>query len=346
MAQGCGQGTCKGGEFEATTFDELFEKTKALPWSDYIPESASFPVAKAKSVRSKLFSLSDLQSVVKKAVVESMKKRYRKDWFEEDGPVYSIQVAILKDTVTLTIDSSGAALHKRGYRKLNNEAPIKETLAAGMILLAKWESSRALIDPMCGSGTIPIEAAMIGLNMAPGIRRSFVSEKWNIIPSAVWKEARAEAMDMLNYDTDIRILGSDTDGEVLRDARYNIHQFGLDDYIFVQKLPVQELKSGKKYGCIICNPPYGQRIGEKSGVEKLYRDMGRVFSSLDTWSYFILTSYPDFQGLFGRRADKNRKLYNGRLLCYYYQYIGPKPPRKIKIDAVSGVESTEMRSPV
>jgi len=316
----------KIGEFTALSFEELFEKTKALPWSDYIPEDANFPVAKAKSVKSKLFSLSDSQAIVKKAVVESMKKKYRTEWFQEKGPLYPIQVSILKDVVTLTIDTSGAGLHKRGYRKLNNEAPIKETLAAGLVLLSRWKPERPLIDPMCGSGTIPIEAAMIGLNMAPGSRRSFISETWPIIPEDVWKKAREEAMDLFDYDAEFRIQGSDIDGEVLRNARHNVKQFGLDDYVFFQKLPLSELRSSKKYGYLICNPPYGERLGELREVEALYRDMGRVFRALDTWSYYIITAHPDFQKHFGRVADKNRKLYNGRILCYYYQYFGPKPP--------------------
>lgn len=318
----------KVGEFDAVTFDELFEKTKALPWADYIPEYGNFPVSKAKSVKSKLFSLSDSQAIVKKAVVESLKKKYCTDWFQENGPLYSIQVAILKDRVALTIDTSGLALHKRGYRKLNNEAPLKETLAAGLVLISKWKNDRQLIDPLCGSGTIPIEAAMIGLNMAPGSKRNFVSEQWGIIPENVWKTAREEAMDLFKYDTDFRVLGSDIDGEVLRSARHNIHLFGLDDYISVQKLPVSDLKSSREYGYIICNPPYGERLGERKEVEKLYREMGTAFRGMDTWSYFVLTSNPDFQKLFGRQADKNRKLYNGRIQCYYYQYFGPRPPRE------------------
>lgn len=319
----------KVGEFDAVTFDELFEKTKALPWADYIPEDGNFPVAKAKSVKSKLFSLSDSQAIVKKAVVESLKTKYRTDWFRENGPLYSIQVAILKDHVTLTIDTSGPALHKRGYRKLNNEAPLKETLAAGLVLLSKWKSERQFMDPMCGSGTILIEAAMIGLNMAPGSKRNFISETWDLIPEKAWKMAREETMDMFKYDADFRVLGSDIDGEVLRSARHNIHLFGLDDCISVQRLPISDLMSSREYGYIICNPPYGERLGEKREVEKLYQEMGTVFRKMDTWSYFILTSHPDFQKLFGCQADKNRKLYNGRILCYYYQYLSPRPPRKL-----------------
>jgi putative N6-adenine-specific DNA methylase len=322
----------KVGEFEATSFEELFENTKALPWHDYIPEDGNFPVAKAKSVKSKLFSLSDSQAIVKKAVVERMKQKYKTDWFSETGPMYSIQVANLKDTVTLTIDTSGDALHKRGYRKLNNEAPIKETLAAALVYLRKWRNDRQFIDPMCGSGTIPIEAAMIGLNMAPGSKRHFVSETWPIIPESVWKDARDEAMDLFDYDADFRVLGSDIDGNVLSFARHNVTHFGLDDYISFQRLPVSELKSGKEYGVIICNPPYAERLGEQREVENLYREMGRVFRSMDTWSYYILTAHPDFQKFFGKAADKNRKLYNGRILCYYYMYLGQRPPRKIVIE--------------
>ena len=318
----------KVGEFEATSFEELFEKTKALPWADYIPEDGNFPIAKAKSIKSKLFSLPDCQSIVKKAIVEKMKQKYKKDWFDETGAIYSIQVALLKDIVTLTIDTSGLGLHKRGYRKLYNDAPIKETLAAGLILLSRWKSDRTLIDPMCGSGTIPIEAAMIGLNMAPGSKRSFISENWSIIPEDIWKKAREEAADLFKHDSDCHVLGSDIDGEILRSARHNINVFGLDDYISLQKLPLKELKSSKKYGYIICNPPYGERLGELDEVQWLYKEMGKVFSELDTWSFYIITSHPEFQRYFGRNADKNRKLYNGRLLCYFYQYFGPRPPRK------------------
>lgn len=333
----------KVGEFDAVTFDELFEKTKALTWADYIPKDGNFPVAKAKSVKSKLFSLSDSQAIVKKAVVESLKKKYSTDWFQENGPLYSIQVAIYKDHVTLTIDTSGLALHKRGYRKLNNEAPLKETLAAGLVLLSRWENERQFIDPMCGSGTIPIEAAMIGLNMAPGSKRNFVSEQWDLIPEKTWKTARDEAMDMFKYDADFRVLGSDIDGEVLRSARYNIHIFGLDDYISVQKLPISDLRSSREYGYIICNPPYGERLGEKREVERLYQEMGKVFREMDKWSYFVLTSHPDFQKLFGRQADKNRKLYNGRILCYYYQYFGPRPPRKYAADGFIDNDAGKMQ---
>lgn len=311
----------KVGEFKAETFTELFDNTKSLPWEKYLPKDANFPVAKAKSIKSKLFSLSDCQAIVKKAVVERMKQKYNTAWFEETGEMYSIQVALLKDIVVLTIDTSGVALHKRGYRKLNNEAPLKETLAAGLVLLSRWKSDRQFIDPLCGSGTIPIEAAMIGLNMAPGINREFISEKWDIIPKKSWDIAREEAYDVIVKDADFKILGSDIDGEVLRYARHNAEQFKLDKYLAFQKLPVSELKSSKNNGYIICNPPYGERIGEKREVEMLYKEMGNAFLNMDTWSYFILTSHAEFQKLFGKKSDKNRKLYNGKIMCYYYQYI-------------------------
>lgn len=318
----------KVGEFDAKSFEELFENTKALRWADYIPKDGSFQVSKAKSVRSKLFSLSDIQAIVKKAAVERMKQRYNTEWFKETGPLYPIHVSFLKDRATISIDTSGSGLHKRGYRKLNNEAPIKETLAAGLVLISKWKPDRELIDPLCGSGTIPIEAAMIGLNMAPGMKREFVSENWPLIPENVWNQAREEAMDLLDCDADFKVFGSDIDGEVLRSARHNVKLFGLENNIFFQRRPVSELRSGKEYGCIICNPPYAKRLGELREIEKLYKDMGKVFMSMDTWSYFILTSHPDFQKLFGKKADKNRKLYNGRILCYYYQYIGPNPYKR------------------
>ncbi|KAB3532467.1 THUMP domain-containing class I SAM-dependent RNA methyltransferase [Alkaliphilus serpentinus] len=318
----------KVGEFKATTFDELFEKTKALPWHQFIPEDGEFPVV-GKSVKSKLFSVSDCQAIVKKAVVEKLKVKYKKEWFEEKVGKYKIQVALLKDVATLTIDTSGDGLHKRGYRSLSNVAPIKETLAAGLILLSYWKPDRVLIDPLCGSGTIPIEAALIGKNIAPGLNRSFVSEDWPLIPKNLWWQARKEAHDLAKYDLPLRIYGSDADGEVLSLARYHITEAGVDEDVHVQKLRLQDLSSRFEYGCIICNPPYGERIGEKREVEALYRDMGKVFGKLDTWSHYIITSNPDFQDLFGKKADKKRKLYNGRIECTYYQYYGPRPPRKV-----------------
>lgn len=318
----------KMGEFEALTFDELFEKTKALPWEEWIPADGKFPIYKAKSVKSKLFSLSDCQSIVKKAVVEKLRRKHRIQWFQETGAEYPIQVSILKDRATLMIDTSGVGLHKRGYREHGNEAPIKETLAAALVLLSRWKPGRELVDPLCGSGTILIEAAMIGKNIPPGLQRSFVSEDWARIPAEEWKRARMEARFAIDVGKDFRILGSDVDGRSLRQARINTEMAGVDDCVFFQRLPVQQLSSKKKYGVIITNPPYGERLGERKETEELYRDMGRVFRSLDSWSYFIITSHPEFERFFGKRADKNRKLYNGRILTYLYQYFGPLSPRR------------------
>ncbi|NLJ24358.1 MAG: class I SAM-dependent RNA methyltransferase [Firmicutes bacterium] len=317
----------KIGEFKATTFDELFDQTKALPWADWIPENAKFPVD-GKSVKSELFSVSDCQAIVKKAVVESLRERYHRDWFPEDGPLYKIEVALLKDIATLSIDTTGPGLHKRGYRTLVGQAPLKETLAAAMIMLARWYHDIALIDPFCGSGTIPIEAALMGLNIAPGLNRSFASEDWPNIPKQLWDEARQEARELAQFDRSLYIIGTDIDPQVLKAARHNAEAAGLSELIHFQASPLQDLSSKRKYGKIICNPPYGERIGERKEVAKLYREMGQVFSKLDTWSFYVLTSNPDFERLFGRPATKKRKLYSGNMKVDYYQYFGPRPPKR------------------
>lgn len=317
----------KVGEFKATTFDELFEKTKALPWAELLPANANFPVD-GKSIKSTLFSISDCQAIVKKAVVESMKRKYKYETFPEDGPLYPLEVALLKDVATLTIDTSGVGLHKRGYRELTSAAPIKETLAAALILLSKWHPDTALIDPLCGSGTIPIEAALIGQNIAPGMNREFVSETWPTIPKKYWQEARKETHELANYNQPLEIIGTDIDKQVLQLARKNAYQAQVDDLIHFQQMDVTQLSSKKKYGKIICNPPYGERLGEKESVEQLYRDMGKAFSQLDTWSYYIITSHESFEALFGKQATKKRKLYNGKIKVDYYQYFGPRPPRR------------------
>lgn len=321
----------KVGEFPATTFDELFEKTKALPWPEIIPGNAAFPVD-GKSVKSKLFSVPDCQAIVKKAVVESMKKKYKKQWFDEEGPLYKIEVSLLKDIATLTIDTSGAGLHKRGYREQASEAPLKETLAAALILISRWHPDTVLIDPFCGSGTIPIEAALIGQNIAPGMNREFVSENWPTIPKDFWRQARKETHDLANYDQPLSIIGTDIDDRVLKTARNNADEAGVSDFIHFQSMPVADLQTKKKYGKIICNPPYGERLGELREVEKLYKEMGKVFSKLDTWSFYILTSHPQFEKLFGRPATQKRKLYNGRIKVDYYQYYGPRPPKKNRLE--------------
>lgn len=317
----------KMGSFKATTFEELFQQTKALPWPDWLPVNANFPV-QGKSINSKLFSVPDCQAIVKKAVVEKMKSKYKQDWFAEDGPLYNIEVALLKDEATLTIDTSGPGLHKRGYRKLTGEAPLKETLAAALINLARWFPDRVLMDPLCGTGTIPIEAALIGLNIAPGIERNFAAETWPVISKKIWQEARQEALSLEKTDRKLRIIGTDINEKALSMARYHAREAGVENQIHFQRLPVSDVRTKTQYGYLICNPPYGERLGEDKEVEKLYKEMGRVFSSLDTWSYYIITSYPNFEKVFGKPATKRRKLYNGRIECQYYQYVGPRPQRR------------------
>ena len=316
----------KVGEFTATTFDELFEQTRALPWPDLLPADAAFPVD-GKSVKSTLFSISDCQAIVKKAVVESMKKKYKTEWFQEQGPLYRIEVSLLKDTATLTIDTSGPGLHKRGYRVVNSEAPLKETLAAALILISRWNPATTLIDPFCGSGTIPIEAALIGRNLAPGMNRTFAAEQWPNIPRPFWHQARKETHDLADYDLPLDISGTDLSESAVRIARTNAAEAGVDQAVHLQARPLSALRSKKKYGKIICNPPYGERVGELKEVKELYRQMGRVFQSLDSWSIYVLTSNEDFEALFGRRASKKRKLYSGNIKVDYYQYFGPRPPR-------------------
>ncbi|WP_050607635.1 THUMP domain-containing class I SAM-dependent RNA methyltransferase [Clostridium niameyense] len=316
----------KMAEFKAESFEELFQGTLEVEWGKYISEDGFMHVT-GKSVKSKLFSVPDCQSIVKKAVIEAMKREYSMTWFAEDGPEYKIEVGILKDIVTLTLDTSGAGLHKRGYREKAGEAPLKETLAAALVLLSKWDNTRILADPMCGSGTILIEAALIGKNIAPGLNRSFAAEQWDIIPLNMWEEVRKHARNCINKD-EFRLLGSDINGRILQTARSNAEKAGVDEYIAFQKMPMEEFRSKKKYGFIITNPPYGERLSNSKEVEKLYKNMGEVYSNLTDWSYFALTSYEDFEKFFGRKSDKNRKLYNGRLKCYYYQYFGMEPPKK------------------
>lgn len=316
----------KMGEFPARSFEELYQNTRALPWADWIPRDACFPV-EGKSIKSQLFSVSDCQAIVKKAIVEKMKQRYQIQWFPETGARYTIEVALLKDMVTLTMDTSGAGLHKRGYRKLSAPAPLKETLAAALIGLSYWDNERVLIDPFCGSGTIPIEAALIGLNIAPGLNREFAAEKWPVLSKKSWQLARAEARDQIKRGEKLRIRGTDIDKEVLSLARYHARQAGVAEHIHFQQAPVAALKSHDKYGCIICNPPYGERLEDKATVESLYQEMGRAFKALDSWSIYVITAHQRFESFFARKADRKRKLYNGRIQCYYYQFYGPRPPR-------------------
>lgn len=318
----------KIGEFKATTFDELFEKTKALPWEKFLPENAEFPVS-GKSVKSKLFSVSDCQSIVKKAIVERMKKHYKKEgWFEENGPLFKIEVALHKDIALLTIDTSGSGLHKRGYRVAQGEAPIKETLAAALVMLTNWTPDRPFVDPFCGSGTIPIEAALMGQNIAPGFNREFVSENWPWIPSSVWDEVRLEAEDLANYDQPLDITGSDIDHRLVKIAQENAFEAGLGDLISFKQMRVQDFTTIKQYGVIVGNPPYGERLGERGAVQKMYHEMGQAFADLETWSVYILTSDEEFETHYGKKTTKKRKLFNGFIKTDYYQYWGKRPPRE------------------
>ena len=316
----------KMGSFKALTFDQLFEETKKLPWENWLTEDANFPV-QGKSIKSKLFSVPDCQAIVKKAIVERLKGKYKRSWFEETGPRYPIEVALLNDQVTLTIDTSGAGLHKRGYRALAGQAPLKETLAAAMIYLSHWHSERALLDPFCGTGTIPIEAALMAINQAPGLKRSFAAEKWPGIPKDSWQEAYQEALDLLERKPDLHIYGSDIDPQALSLARKHAEEAGVSEIVHFQRLPVAEVRSRFSYGHLIANPPYGERLGDPNEVDQVYQDLGQTFKQFATWSLHFLTTQRAPERFIGRRWDKSRKLYNGRLECHYYQFFGPKPER-------------------
>ena len=317
------------GRFKATTFEELFQGIKNLPWEEYIPEDGKFWVKKASSINSKLFSPSDIQSIAKKAMVERMKQKYHKDWFKEDGAAYPVRIFLLKDEVTVALDTSGESLHKRGYRTMTSKAPLTETLAASLILLTPWRKDRILVDPFCGSGTFPIEAAMIAANIAPGMNRNFTAEEWtNLIDRKLWYECVKEAEDMIDTTVKVDIQGYDIDGEVIKAARENAKRAGVDHMIHFQQRAVADLSHPKKYGFIITNPPYGERLEDKADLPKLYTEIGQSFAKLDSWSMFLITSYADTEKYIGRKADKNRKIYNGMLKTYFYQFLGPKPPKK------------------
>lgn len=319
----------KVGSFKAVTFDELFEKTKALPWENFIPKDGKFWVKKASSIKSRLFSPSDIQRIVKKAIVDRLSGKYNLLRFPEDGSEYPIRITILKDEVTVGLDTSGESLHKRGYRKLTVKAPITETLAAALISLTPWKKDRLLIDPFCGSGTIPIEAAMIGLNIAPGIKREFQAMTWdNILPKSLFKEAKKEAENLIDRETKLSIRGYDLDSSALDAARGNLLLAGLEGNIHFQQRDMRDISSAKKYGFIITNPPYGERLEEKDAMPELYKEMGKAFSKLDEWSYYIITGFEDAPKYFGRKPDKNRKIYNGMMKTYFYSYQGAKPPRQ------------------
>ena len=318
----------KVGQLHAVTFDELFEGIKALPWENYIPSDGKFWVAKASSVKSKLFSPSDIQSIVKKAIVERLKGVYSLQWFPETGAEYPIRISFMKDDAVVCLDTTGLSLHKRGYRTMVSKAPIKETLAAALLMLTPWHKDRILVDPFCGSGTFPIEAAMMAANIAPGMNRSFTAEKWtNFVGRKYWYGAIDEANDLVDDQIETDIQGYDIDGDIIKAARQNAREAGVDHLIHFQQRPLSELSHPKKYGFIVSNPPYGERLEEKSHLPALYTEIGDRFRELDSWSMYLITSYEDAEKYIGKKADKNRKIYNGMLKTYYYQFLGPKPPK-------------------
>ncbi len=319
----------KAGSFHADSFEELFQATKKIPWEEYIPSDGKFWVAKASSIKSKLFSPSDIQSIMKKAMVERMKGAYKVEWFEENGASYPLRVFLYKDQVTVGIDTTGDSLHKRGYRTLTSKAPITETLAAALIMLTPWNKDRILVDPFCGSGTFVIEAAMMAANIAPGMNRSFLSEDWkNIIPRKCWYDTMDEANDLVDKDVKVDIQGYDIDPEIVKAARTNAESAGVDHLIHFQQRSVDALSHPKKYGFIITNPPYGERLEEKENLPMLYRQIGERYAALDAWSLYMITAFEDAERYIGRKADKNRKIYNGMIKTYFYQFMGPRPPKR------------------
>lgn len=318
----------KVGSFHAESFEELFQGTRALPWEEYIPEDGKFWVAKAASVKSKLFSPSDIQAIMKKAMVERLKQKYGREWFQEDGEHYPVRVFLMKDEVTVGLDSTGESLHKRGYRKLTAKAPIAENLAAALILLTPWNKDRILVDPFCGSGTFPIEAAMMAAGMAPGMNRSFTAENWpHIVVKRNWYDTLDEANELIDLSVETDIQGYDIDDHMVSIARENAKLAGVDKLIHFQRRGVEELSHPKKYGFLITNPPYGERLQDKQEMPALYRVIGERFKALDSWSMYLITAYENAERDIGRKADKNRKIYNGMMKTYYYQFLGPRPPK-------------------
>ena len=319
----------KAGSFHAESFEDLFQGTRAIPWEELIPKDGRFWVAKATSVKSRLFSPRDIQSIMKKAMVERMAAHYHLTQFPDSGADYPVRVTILKDEVTVGIDTTGTSLHKRGYRLMTAKAPISETRAAALIMLTPWKKDRILVDPFCGSGTFPIEAAMMAAGIAPGMNREFLAEQWeNLIPKKAWYDAVDDASSRIDDRIETDIQGYDIDGEVVRAARENARNAGVDHLIHFQQRPVSELRHPKKYGFVITNPPYGERLEDRKALPALYREIGQAFRGLDSWSEYIITSYEDAERYIGKKADKNRKIYNGMIKTYFYQYIGPKPPAR------------------
>ena len=319
----------KCAQFKAVTFDELYEGIKKIPWARIIPRDGRFWVTKATTNKSKLFSETSIQSIAKKAMVESMSSTYHINRFTEDGDDYPVRIFIKKDIVTVGLDTTGTSLHKRGYRQLVGKAPISETLAAALIMLTPWKADRLLVDPFCGSGTFPIEAAMIGANIAPGVNRDFTSSTWEkIIEKKTWYAAYDEARSLEKTDVQMHIQGYDLDSQIVKCAMQNAEDAGVAEYIHFQARPVRELSSPKSYGFIITNPPYGERLEDKEALPELYTTIGERFKALDNWSMFLITSYEEAEKYIGRKADKNRKIYNGMIKSYFYQFMGAKPPKR------------------
>ena len=316
------------GQFKAVTFEELFQGVNKLPWENYIPDGGAFPVD-GNSVKSKLFSVSDIQAISKKAIVKRLSRVYRKEWLDEDGAKHQIRVSLLKDTVSVLMDTSGVGLHKRGYREQGNEAPIKETLAAALVLISKWKKNIPLLDPLCGTGTILIEAAMIGRNVAPGLSRNFAFQEWDFIDKEYYKKEKLEAYEAIDYDVNLKLIGSDINPRSVSIAESNAEKAGVDDCIEFKVQDMKTIETDMTYGYIISNPPYGERLSDKDGVEELYVEMGKAFANFETWSNYVITSHENFETCFGKKASKNRKLYNGKIKCYFYQYFGPRPPKEL-----------------
>ena len=324
------------GTFHAETFEELFQGTRSIPWEEYIPKNGKFWVTKAASVKSKLFSPSDIQSIMKKAMVERLKEHYGIEWFEETGEDYPVRVFIKNDEVTVALDTTGVSLHKRGYRRLTAKAPIAENLAAALIMLTPWKQDRILVDPFCGSGTIPIEAALMAAGIAPGMNREFTAEQWkHLIPSKLWYQCVEDANDRIRKDltqNDVDIQGYDIDPEMIKIAKQNAADAGVEHLIHFQTREVANLSHSKKYGFLITNPPYGERLEEKKDLPALYRTVGERYKALDSWSMYLITSYENAEKDIGRKADKNRKIYNGMMKTYFLQFNGPKPPKRKPAD--------------
>lgn len=308
------------GTFEVHTFDQLFEATKALPWEEWIGKDDAFPV-KGYSLKSDLFSVSDCQSIIKKAVVERLKSKFGISWFDETGPIHQIQFSILENKASLLIDTSGAGLHKRGYRLQQNGAPIKETLAAAMCYCAKLKHYHTLYDPMCGSGTLLIEGALYAHNIAPGLNRHFSAERFEVLPKEIWTAERERAKSLEKVDTDFVGYGSDIDAEALELAKANAARLPIGSKLHFEKRDIRDFKKLSERGTVLCNPPYGERLLDLEEAEKLYREMGKVFDRSHGWSYYVITPDEEFETCFGRKADKRRKLYNGMIKCQLYMYF-------------------------